>query len=174
MVPSFTWIYANVVINNNSILYPFSYKENDIEFMSHLLTLCFFTGGWQENGDPALSHVVKVFSRGRWFVFTICKMAHSSTPGTCTAKGQNLLPCRAARAASASVCGKLQSGPRYIKLTVSWRYVKDTSGSGPCFSFSNRSWRSEECFLRVFLPMLLNSHSCFFRQHSRGRSHSHH
>lgn len=72
----------------------------------------FSTGGWREIGVPAPSLVAEVFSRGTWCVFTTCRMARSSTPGISTARGQSLPPSWAAKAVSASACGKLRSGPR--------------------------------------------------------------
>lgn len=70
-------------------------------------------GGWLETGVRAPSPVAEASSRGTWCVFTTCRTAPSSTPGTSTARGPNPPPCWAARAVSASACGKLQSGPRY-------------------------------------------------------------
>lgn len=54
-------------------------------------------------------------------MFTTCRMARSSTPGTCTARERNLPPHKAAKAVFASACGRLQSGPRYIGHTTDSR-----------------------------------------------------
>lgn len=76
------------------------------------------------NGDPAPSHAVKVFSRGRWAVFTTYRMDQSSTPGICTAKEESLLSSRAVRAVSASQCGRRQSGPRYMHGKTAKKLLK--------------------------------------------------
>ena len=112
------------------------------------------------SGVPAPSHVVEVFSRGRWFVFTTYRTAHSSTPGACTAREENLLFCRAVRAASASLCGRLQSGQRYVVHTLAWCDVKTIAGPGPCFPLMI-DHRREMCFLRGFLYLLLKVYESF-------------
>lgn len=134
----FRWLYflsENEVCREAFVTSNMHYFSDTRWLITHVTTekqespAVFFIGGWRESGDLVLLHVVKVSSRGWWSVFTTYRMAPSSTPETCTARGGNLRSCRAARDGSAWRCGRLPSGPRYGDISLGWRHEKTISVS---------------------------------------------